>query len=604
MHPTAFAPQDVRPGIGWRAGCSAVLGLLFASCLPLTAAALEPSTLTLQRSAAFDSLDPILTNNETSSLVQIQIYSTLLAFAYLERPYKLVPDLLESMPVLASDKLTYTFRLRKGVRFHDNACFPGGKGRELTSDDVLYSLRRYADARLNTKTWFAIQGMVVGLDDYHASTAKAEPSLHPAMTSIAGLHKIDDSTFSIKLTHENPRFLYVLTMMPTAVVPVEAVQMYKDRFGVNPVGTGPFVLKGPVDRKSTLHLVKNPNNYGVYPSVGAPGDAESGLLKDAGKKLPLVDALDLPLIEEAQPAALKFLRGELDWRGLDRANFTKMVVRRPGGAFKLNDEYAPRFNLYSSLGINSAYIQLNMKDALIGSNKLLRQALANAVDTPALIDVLFNGRGRPLESLVPYELPGNERETGAVGHHHDPVLARKLLAQAGYPDGKGLPPISIAFPAADADTHNFFDLLRSQYAVIGVVLKGDFMDEPTFDKAAGSGNFQMMAYGWSAYFPDAEQYFQLLYSKNLAPGPNYGSYASPAYDQAYEAMRPMPDGPARLEYMKTMNSLIKDDVPMIITYDVMRLGVLQKWVGNFKRNLMQDESMFLSVDMAAKKKGL
>ncbi|MDP9125966.1 MAG: ABC transporter substrate-binding protein, partial [Pseudomonadota bacterium] len=280
------------------------------ACSSLVASARELSVLTVPRLAQFDTLDPQRGFGFYTDQALRQVYSTLLTYSYLERPYKLEPDLLESMPALATDKLTYTFKLRKGVRFIDNACFAGGKGRELTVDDMLYSLRRFADANINTQSFFAMDGAVVGLDAYRAATAKTGPSADLSKTDIAGIRKIDKYTFTIKLTHENPLFLYALTIEPTAIVPVEAVQMYKDRFGLNPVGTGPFMATAQVDRKGTLHLLKNPDYYRVYPSVGMPGDAGKGLLKDAGKRLPLADVLDMPLIEESQPAALKFLRGE------------------------------------------------------------------------------------------------------------------------------------------------------------------------------------------------------------------------------------------------------------------------------------------------------
>ena len=259
----------------------------------LHASAQEPSVLTVPRLAQFDTLDPQRGFDLYTDQALRQVYSTLLTYAYLERPYKLEPDLLESMPLQGTDKLTYTFKLRKGVRFVDNACFPGGKGRELTADDVLYTIHRYADANVNNRSFFAMEGAVVGLDAYRAATAKAGPAADLSKTDIAGLRKVDKYTFTIKLTHENPLFLYALTIASTAVVPVEAVRFYKDRFSLNPVGTGPFMATAPIDRKGTMHLLKNPDYYRVYPSAGMPGDAEKGLLKDAGRKLPLVDVLEI-----------------------------------------------------------------------------------------------------------------------------------------------------------------------------------------------------------------------------------------------------------------------------------------------------------------------
>src|SRR4051812_13343310 len=152
----------------------ALASLAFAA---VSAPAAKPSVLAVARVAQFDTLDPPRQFDFYSDQVLRQVYSTLLTYSYLERPYKLEPDLLEAMPVLGADKVTWTFRLRQGVRFVDNACFPGGRGRELTSEDVLYSLKRYADANVNNKSFFAMQGAVVGLDDFRAATAKAGPGV-------------------------------------------------------------------------------------------------------------------------------------------------------------------------------------------------------------------------------------------------------------------------------------------------------------------------------------------------------------------------------------------------------------------------------------------
>ena len=570
----------------------------------LHASAQEPSVLIVPRLAQFDTLDPQRGFDLYTDQALRQVYSTLLTYAYLERPYKLEPDLLESMPAPGADRLTYMFKLRKGVRFVDNACFPGGKGRELTADDVLYTIRRYADANVNNRSFFAMEGAVVGLDAYRAATAKAGPAADLSKTDVAGLRKVDKYTFTIKLTHENPLFLYALTIASTAVVPVEAVQFYKDRFSLNPVGTGPFMATTPIDRKGTMHLLKNPNYYRVYPSAGMPGDAEKGLLKDAGRKLPLVDVLDMPLIEEAQPAALKFLRGEIDKRPLDRANFTKLVVRAPDGTPKLVPEYAGKFTLSNAPAGNAMLITVNMRDPVLGGNKALRQAIAASIDATAIVNVIWNGRGIPLSSVVPVDLAGNEHDTAAPPRRRDLAAAKKLLAEAGYPDGKGLPPLTLRVLGTDADTHNEFDMIKAQVAAIGVQLVGDFNDTPTFTKAKDAGNFQLTYDAWYADYPDAEDFYQLVYGKNVAPGPNSGAFANAAYDKGYEAARAMVNGPRRYEIFKQLNAILRDEVPLIPVYESMRSDSVQKWVGNYRRNIFTTEMQFMSVDMAAKKRGL
>ena len=579
------------------------LGLLAAGLPASSAAADAPTVLTIPRWAQFDTLDPTQSFDVASDQELRLVYSSLLTYSYLERPYKMVPDLLEAMPTLSADKLTLTFKLRHGLRFHDNACFAGGKGREVTSDDVLYSIKRFADARVNKQSWFAMDGAVVGLDAYHAATLKAPPGFELLAGEVAGLHKVDATTFTIKLTHDNPLFMYALALTSSSIVPVEAVRFYKDRFSVNPVGTGPFHLDKEADRKAVLHFVRNANYHGVYPSVGEPGDAAKGLLKDAGKRLPLVDVLDMPLIEENQPGALKFLHGELDARVLDRANFTKLVKREADGSFRVNDEYAGKFGVTYATVPGVVYVAFNLKDPILGKNKALRQAFAAAIDPQADIDTLLNGRGRLLNSFVPYELAGNERDTGAPIHHKDLALAKKLMADAGYPGGAGLPPLMLSFYLTDSDTHNRFDLLRAQFAAIGVKLEASFADVPTFTKAIAGGKFQLAYYDWTADYPDAEDFYQLLYGKNGPPG-NIGACSNPAYDKAYEASRLMVNGPERFAIFKTMNALIADDAPVIGLFNPMRFVIHQKWVSNFKRNPLVVESMFLRVDPVAKKKGL
>jgi oligopeptide transport system substrate-binding protein len=570
--------------------------------LPGVAQAQEPKVLHYGRLQPFDSLDPIRQFDYLTSELVLLTHATLLAYSYLERPFALEPDLLERLPELSADKLTLTLRLKKGVRFHDNACFPGGKGRELQADDVLFSIKRFADAKLNNKSWFAMEGAVVGLDAHRAATAKGAVDHRTA--AVEGLKRIDSHTLSIKLTKPNPLFLFSLAISPTAPVSHEAVAMYGDQLGVNPVGTGPYTT-AKAERKGVLRLAKHPHYHQTYPAKGAPGDREQGLLKDAGRKLPLIDVLEMPLIEEPQPGMLKFLKGELDWRGVDRANFTKMVRRKPDGGFELTPEFAGKFEIYAALSVSVTYLNLNLKDPLIGGNKLLRQALQHLVDTQGEIDTLNNGRGQKLKSLVPLELPGNERDTGASYPSYDVAKAKALLAQAGYPDGKGLPPLVFRVGGTTSTQRTGFDFHKARFAAAGVQLRPEFTDYPSAIKAVEAGNFQLADLGgWVADYPDAENLFQLLYSKNVAPGPNHSSFANAAYDRAYEASRHMANGPQRYALFKTMNELIRDEVPILLGYNAVRFGIRQKWLTNFKRNELVPEFKFLDIDMAAKKKGI
>jgi oligopeptide transport system substrate-binding protein len=583
---------------GWLRACLAAA----AAVLLATAAHAQGTpqkVLTVPRSSPFETLDPPRQFSLQTNDIVVMVYNTLLRFSYLQRPYQLEPDLLERMPELSADRLSYTFTLKKGLRFHDSPAFPGGKGREVTADDVLYSLRRYADARINTKSWFAMEGTVAGLDAWRAATAKAPASDDLMAVPVEGLQKLDKLRLRIKLTKPNPLFLYTLAMSPTAVVPLEAVRHFGDKFALNPVGTGPFTLSN-ADRKGVLHLVKNPNYHGVYPSSGAPGDAEKGLLKDAGRQLPFLDAVDMPLIEEAQPTMLRFLNGELDRVAVDRANFIKMARLEASGELRLNDEYSKRFDLHATPSLSVFYFTLNMKDPVLGAHKKLRQALAHLVDTGSEINVLLNGRGRPISSIVPLDLPGSERDTGAVRRGYDLAAAKRLLAEAGFPGGQGLPAFTVTFQNTDSNTRNRFDLHRARFAAAGVQLKAQFLDYPSFVKVTEASNFQIADFAWNADYPDAENFYQLLYSKNVAPGPNLGSWVNADFDRGYEATRHMPDGPQRLAHFREMNARVLDEAPVLFNYSPVRVSITQKWLRNFKRNLLQPEFEFLDIDLARK----
>jgi ABC-type transport system substrate-binding protein len=245
-----------------------------------------------------------------------------------------------------------------------------------------------------------------------------------------------------------------------------------------------------------------------------------------------------------------------------------------------------------------------MKDPLLGSNKKLRQALAYLVDVQAEIEVLQNGRGRKLKSLVPVEFPGSERETGATTYTYDLAQAKRLLAEAGYPDGKGLPVLTITYGATAAATRQLADQQRAKFAAAGVQVKANFVDWPTYLRAVEAANYQLAASAWLADYPDAENFFQLLYSKNAPPGPNHTGFNNAAYDKAYEASRFMPHGPERIALFKSMNDIVREEVPVILGLNSLRFGITQNWLRNFKRNLLAPEFMYLDVDMAAKKKGV
>ena len=537
------------------------------------------------RTSAERSLDPMQQFDQASAQVVSIVFDSLLQYSYLNRPYQLEPNLLSEMPVKQKDGLTYIMKIRKGVFFHDDAAFPGGKGRELKADDVIYSIKRFADANVNTLSYVLLKGYVEGLDAFRAETRKKTASLDYSKMPVSGLKKVDDYTVSVKFTFDNPLALYPFAFSGMSIMAKEVVEKYGRDLTKHPIGTGPFYFK-KYKRRGKHVLVKHEKYHQTYPTVGIAGDKEAGLLKDAGKKLPLIDELHLPLIEETQPAMLKFKKGQIHWIGMNKDEFNNMAVKDAKGEFKLKGEWAKKFEMYTEPYVSSFYMKFNTGDKLVGKNKALRQAIALGMDRQGYIDLMQNGRGIALNSIVPVTINGNETVTGSKWYPFDKELAKKKLAEAGYPGGKGLPPITVEYRATSKDVRQQFEFFRSNWADIGIKVNANFQTFSNFLKKTETGNFQIADAGWGADYPDPENFYQLLYSKNKAPGPNDGNFTNAKYDELYEKSRFMVNGPERFKLFKQMNDIIKDEVPMLLVYNPLSFGLYQPSVENMKRNMM------------------
>jgi ABC-type transport system substrate-binding protein len=554
------------------------------------------------RSEAFKSLDPVMQFDQASNELISNVYDTLVQYDYLQRPYTLQANLLTGMPELSADGLTYRFELRDDVYFHDDPCFSGSKGRKLIADDVIYSLKRFADANVNVRSYTLLHGAIAGMDEFREQTSKLGKGTDYGKLEIAGVTKVDDRHFTIELTSKNPLALYPFATSMLSIVPREAVAKYGRDFENHPVGSGPFVVR-QLSRRGTIVLEKNPRYHGTYPTTGAPGDDAKGLLSAAGKKLPLLDQIELPLVEEAQPRMLKFMSGQLDWVAIDRDNFTKLAVKDDKG-FHLKPEYEGKFALYAEPDLSSTYLVFNSKDPLIGKNKALRQAIAYSIDTQAFIDQMLNGRGEVLTSIVPLPIAGSQRDVPTQWYKKDLAMAKKKLAEAGYPEGKGLPPLVIEERASTTQSRQQFEFLRAELAQAGIIAQANFQTFSAFLQRVEAGNFQISEEAWGADYPDAENFYQLLYSKNKPPGPNHGAYNNPEYDRLYEQIRSMENGPERYALFAKLNDIIREELPILFTHTLIRVGLHQPWLKNFKRNIMIDVPFkYLDVDTAAKAKG-
>jgi ABC-type transport system substrate-binding protein len=536
------------------------------------------------RSSAHKSLDPVKQFDAASAELVSNVYDSLLEYHYLKRPYELAPNLLTKLPELSADGLTYSFELREDVKFIDDACFPGGKGRALTVDDVIYSLKRFAHGSLNVKSYVLMEGTVAGMNEFRAETVK--PGADMNKLEITGLKKLDDHHFTMTLTRKNPLALLPLAATQTAIVAREAVEKYGEEFERHPVGTGAFRLKD-LQRRGVTVLEKNPNYHLTYPTDGMPQDEAAGLLATKGQKLPLIDEVHLPLIEEPQPAMLKFLNGGMDWIGMDRDNFVKMAFKDETG-FHLQPEYASKFEIYSEDMLSTEYWSFNLKDPLIGKNKALRQAIAYALDSAGFIAKMRNGRGQVLSTIVPAPIAGSQRDIKVEWYSPNLELAKQKLAEAGYPGGKGLPELTVEIRSSTTQSRQDFEFNRAELEKAGIKIKASFQTFSAWLQRIESGNFQIAISGWQADYPDAENFYQLLYGPNKVPGPNQSSWDDAEYNKLFEEARFMENGPERFELFKKMHARIYNDVPVIFVFSGTAVGLRQKWVKSFKRHMMID----------------
>jgi oligopeptide transport system substrate-binding protein len=565
-----------------------------AAKLPTEIAAADATGLKIFRDArrsAHKTLDPMRQFDQASAEIIMNVYDTLLEYHYLDRPYSLTPNLLASMPEPKADGKTYIMRLRDDVRFHDDECFEDGKGRPFVSDDAIYSIKRFADANVNNKSYALIAGYIVGLDAFREKTRDAGKTVDYDAIDVAGLRRIDDHTFEVEFVETNPLAFFPFAMTSLSMVAREAVEKYDEDFGQHPVGTGPFTIKR-YSRRGVMILAKNPNYHGTFPAPSRPGDAEPEMLARVGQQLPFLDEIHMPLIEEPQPAMLKFKKAELDWIGINKDDFPTMAYRDEAGQFHLKDEYARRFGSYAEPRLAAEYLTFNMDDELVGENKALRQAIALALDTQAYIDLLLNGRGLRLETIVPQPIAGSEDDPAFDGfeyYRQDLEASRQKLAQAGYPGGKGLPELVFEYRAANRDTRQAFEFIRNELARVGIRAKANFSTFSAFLKKLESGNFRIASAGWAADYPDGENFYQLHYGPNRTPGPNSSNFEHAEYDQLYEQTRFMPNGPERFSLFRRMAEIIKEEVPSYLRFNALAFGMYQKNVKLLKRHMLVDK---------------
>lgn len=552
-------------------------------------------TLQLSVAAKVKGFDPVNAGDSYSSNNINRVYEGLLEYHYLKRPYELQPNLAESMPTVSDDGLTYTFKIKKGVMFHDDKCFPNGKGRELVAADFVYSIKRMADLKNNSTGWWLLDGRIKGLNEWRDQYKGKDANY---ADKVEGLQALDKYTLQFKLTSPYPQFLYSLAMVYTFAVPREAVDMYKEEFLNHPVGTGPFIT-GTFTQSNKIVYEKNPNYRDVYyPSEGAEGDKEKGLLKDAGKKLPLVDRIEVMIQPESQPRWLNFNSGKLDLMEVPKDNFDQVVTPDK----KITDTYAKKdiaLNIIPDMDVT--YVAFNHDDPLFNKNKKLRQAMSLAYNSEEANKLFYYGKGIIAQSIVPPGIAGFDPNYKNPYKQFNIEKAKKLLAEAGYPEGKGLPVIKYDTTATTV-ARQMGEFLKAAMDQIGIKIEVVTNTWPQLTQKVKKRQTQIYGMAWIGDYPDAENFLQLLYGPNAAPGPNGSNYNNPVFNQKFEVAKNMQQSPERKKLYEELTQMIAEEVPLI--FGVHRTIFVAKhgWLQNYKYSTFANgaNAKFYNLDMKKK----
>jgi oligopeptide transport system substrate-binding protein len=531
------------------------------------------------------------------------------------------------------------------------ADFPKTGTRELTAEDYVYEIKRLAHPRLVSPIFGHMSEYIVGLKELgerlkrdnaalvaeharrHGAADRGYPWLDLRPYEISGVKAMDRYTYRVRVKGKYPQFVYWLAMPFFAPMPWEAERFYAQR-GMNegrnltldwyPVGTGPFMLVQN-DPNSRMVLEVNPHFRGEpYPSEGEPGDAAAGLLADAGKPGPFVERIVFSREKESIPYWNKFLQGFYDNSGISSDNFDQAVRMGVEGDASLTPEMEKRgIRLRTSVAPSTFYLAFNFLDPVVGGKgdeklreraKKLRQAISIAIDWEEFISIFSNGRGIPGMGPLPPGIYGY-REDDYNSVVYDRVdgkpkrkpleAARKLLAEAGFPDGRdarnGQPLVlyldTVSRGPDDASRLNWY---RRQFARLDIQLEIRTTDWNRFQEKIRTGNTQMFFLGWNADYPDPENFMFLLYGPNgmqNGDGENKARYSNPAFDRLFEQMRNMENGPARQAIVDQMVRIAREDAPWVWGYHPKDYGLSHQWVKNSKPNAMARNGMkYVRVD--------
>ncbi|MGY4831727.1 ABC transporter substrate-binding protein [Sphaerotilaceae bacterium SBD11-9] len=533
-----------------------------------------------------------------SSIVVAHIFDAPYRYDYLARPARIRPNTAAAMPEVSADYRTWTVRLKPGIYFADDPAFRGPDGkqrrRELVAQDYVYSIKRIFDPANKSPRYSGFsEEKILGIEALREAALKGKPFDYDR--EIEGLRALDRYTLQFKLATPRPRFIYRLSQCAIAgAVAREVIEAYPGKAMEHPVGTGPFRLTG-WRRSSHIVLERNPNFREMfYEAEPAADDAEGQALvkKFAGRRLPMIDRVEISVIEESQPRWLSFVNGEFDLSFIVPLEFTPVAL--PNG--RLAPHLARRgIQVYQSLMPDRVMVYFNMEDPLVGGytpeKVALRRAISLAMDMQREIRLLRKGQAIPAQSIVAPHTYGYDPDYRSENSAFDPARAKALLDMYGYtdrdgdgwreqPDGK---PLVIEYATTpDGQSRQFDEAWLKNLSHIGLRTVFKVAKWPEQLKKARSAQLMVWQVGQSSEAPDVQDAFELMYGPSSG-NQNLARFKLPAFDALYERMQALPDGPERLAAMAEANKLLTAYMPQRYTVHRVLPDLAYPWVIGYRR---------------------
>jgi ABC-type transport system substrate-binding protein len=537
--------------------------------------------------------DPAKVNDVYSATINGHIFEAPYGYDHLARPVQLRPRVAIGLPEHSADHRVWTVRLRPGVYFGDDPAFKGAR-RELVAQDFVYTLKRFADPANKSQNWpSTAEFQILGLNELRDKAVKTKQPFDYD-TEIDGLRALDRHTLQITLGRARPRFAESLANSSTyGAVAREVVEFYGDKIMEHPVGTGPFRLAS-WRRSSQIVLERNPGyRQPAWEATPAAGDAEgqAWVKQLQGRTLPLVDRVEVSIIEEAQPRWLSFLNRQIDLVAVPQ-EFSAQAL--PGG------KLAPHLARKGIQGWRfttpaTQFTFFNMEHPVVGGytpdKVALRRAIFLAYDVQREIDQVYRGAGVRAQSMINPLGSGYDPAFRSDAATYSPPRAKALLDLYGYTDRDGdgwrelpdgQPLVLECTTQPEGLSRQLDELWKKALDAVGIKVVFKPAKWPENLKAARAGKVMMWRLGTTATASDGQQVLQRLFGPEKGQA-NIARFELKAFDEVFNRLTVLEDGPERNALFAQAKRLMVAWAPYRAHVHPYADVVAQPWLVGYRR---------------------